>query len=121
MEISYNLYYKFNEPRSGELPGSIVTVITSGKGNTTMTQERLPNSTSVLQTSAVSSDQPRSGRRAFGCQRRMSPYILARNIAESILTHRQLGQDRPISFYTESPHLQALVQARLEAIATTMP
>ena len=86
-----------------------------------MTTEILPNSTSVLQTSAVSSAQPRSGRRAFGRQRRMSPQTLARNIAESILTHRQLGQDRPISFYTDNPELQALVQARLEAIATAMP
>jgi len=86
-----------------------------------MTHERLPNATSVLQTSAVSSAQPRSGRRAFGRQRRMSPQILARNIAENILTHRQLGQDRPISFYTDNPHLQALVQARLEALATAMP
>ena len=86
-----------------------------------MTQESVPNSTSVLQTSPVSSDRPRSGRRAFGWQRRMSPQILARNIAESIITHRQLGQDRPISFYTRNPHLQALVQARLEADATPMP
>ena len=86
-----------------------------------MTTERLPNSTSVLQTSAVSSAQPRSGRRAFGRQRRMSPQTLARNIAESILTHRQLGQERPISFYTDSPQLQAMVQAPLEATATAMP
>ena len=86
-----------------------------------MTTERLPNSAPVLQTSAVSSAQPRSGRRAFGWQRRMSPQILARHIAESILTHRQLGQDRPISFYTDNPELQAMVQARLEAEATAMP
>ena len=85
-----------------------------------MTTERLPNSTSVLQTSAVSSAPPRFGRRAFGRQRRMSPQIIARNIAESILTHRQLGQDRPISFYTDNPELQAMVQARLEATATPM-
>jgi hypothetical protein len=51
----------------------------------------------------------------------MSPQILARNIAESIITHRQLGQDRPISFYTGNPELHALVQARLEATATAMP
>jgi hypothetical protein len=50
----------------------------------------------------------------------MSPQIIARNIAESILTHRQLGQDRPISFYTDNPELQAMVQARLEATATPM-
>ena len=85
-----------------------------------MTTERLPNSTSVLQTSPVSSKQPRFGRRAFGSQRRMSAQTLARNIAESIITHRQLGQDRPIRFYTHNPHLQALVQARLEADATPM-
>jgi hypothetical protein len=103
------------------LLGSIVTVITSGKGTNTMTTLKVSDTRSALQPSSVSSAQPRFGRRAFGWQRRMSPYILARNIAESILTHRQLGQDRPISFYTESPELQALVQARLEAEATAMP
>jgi hypothetical protein len=48
----------------------------------------------------------------------MSPQIVARNIAESILKHRQLGEDRPISFYTDHPDTQALVQAKLHAMVT---
>jgi len=86
-----------------------------------MTPVKVSDTQSALQPSSVSSAQSRPGRRAFGWQRRMSPQILARNIVESIITHRQLGQDRPISFYTSNPHLQALVQARLEAEATAMP
>jgi hypothetical protein len=85
-----------------------------------MTPVKVSDTQSALQPSSVSSAPPRFGRRAFGRQRRMSPQILARNIAESILTHRQLGQDRPISFYTDNPELQAMVQARLEATATPM-
>jgi hypothetical protein len=66
----------------------------------------------------VSSSPPhRFGRRAYGRQRRMSPDIIARNIAESIIAHRQRGEDRPISFYTDRPDTQALVQARLDAMA----
>jgi hypothetical protein len=47
----------------------------------------------------------------------MSPDTIARNIAESICTHRQLGEDRPISFYTPDPDTQARVQAKLDAMA----
>jgi hypothetical protein len=47
----------------------------------------------------------------------MSPDIIARNIAESIIAHRQRGEDRPISFYTSDPATQALVQAKLDAMA----
>ena len=86
-----------------------------------MTHVKVSDTQFALQPSSVFSAQPRFGRRAFGRQRRMSPQILARHIAESILTHRQLGQDRPISFYTDNPELQAMVQARLEAEATAMP
>jgi hypothetical protein len=86
-----------------------------------MTLNKISDSQSVLQPSSVASAPPRSGRRSFGWQRRMSPQILARNIAESILLHRQCGQERPISFYTDNPDLQALVQARLEAVATATP
>jgi hypothetical protein len=46
----------------------------------------------------------------------MSPHIVARNIAESILKNRQRGEDRSISFYTSDPAIQALVQAKLDAI-----
>jgi hypothetical protein len=46
----------------------------------------------------------------------MSPQIVARNIAESIIAHRQRGEDRPISFYTDRPDTQALVQAKLDAM-----
>jgi hypothetical protein len=80
-----------------------------------MTPESVPNSTSVLQ--VPSSPPPRFGRRAYGRQRRMSPETVARNIAESILKHRQRGVDRPISFYTNRPDTQALVQAKLDAMA----
>ena len=71
------------------------------------------SSTSVLQ----SPPPPRFGRRAYGRQRRMSPETVARNIAESIIAHRQRGEDRPISFYTDRPDTQALVQAKLDAMA----
>jgi hypothetical protein len=47
----------------------------------------------------------------------MSPDIIARNIAESILAHRQRSEDRSISFYTSDPATQALVQAKLDAMA----
>ena len=70
------------------------------------------SSTSVLQ----SPPPLQFGRRAYGRQRRMSPQIVARNIAESILAHRQRGEDRPISFYTSDPDTQALVQAKLDAL-----
>ena len=70
-----------------------------------------------LQPSSVACAPPRSGRRAFGWQRRMSPDIIARNIAESICAHRQLGDERPISFYTLDPDTQTRVQAKLEAMA----
>ena len=86
-----------------------------------MTLNKISDSQSVLQPSSVASAPPRSGRRAFGWQRRMSSQIIARNIAESIVMHRQCGQDRPISFYTDNPHTQALVQARLEAQAIATP
>ena len=86
-----------------------------------MTHVKVSDTQSTLQPSSVPSAPPRFGRRAFGRQRRMSPQILARHIAESIITHRQLGQDRPISFYTGNPELHALVHARLEATATAMP
>ena len=79
-----------------------------------MTHERT-NSTSILQ--VPSSPPPQFGRRAYGRQRRMSPQIVARNIAESIIAHRQRGEDRPISFYTDHPDTQALVQAKLDALA----
>jgi hypothetical protein len=79
-----------------------------------MTSEKVPNSTSALQ--VPSSPPPRFGRRAYGHQRRMSPQIVARNIAESILKNRQRGEDRPISFYTSDPTTQALVQAKLDAV-----
>ena len=72
-----------------------------------MTQETVPNSTSSLQHSSALS--PQLGRRAFGHQRRMSPETVARNIVESIIIHRELGDDRPISQYTDDPHTQALV------------
>ena len=86
-----------------------------------MTTERLPDATSVLQTSAPFSAPPPSGRRAFGPQRRMSPQTVAQNIARSIIAHRQLGQDRPIRFYTDHPDIQALVQARLNALVASAP
>ena len=79
-----------------------------------MTRESVPNSTPALQLSTTS--PPPLGRRAFGRQRPMSPDIVARNIAESITAHRDLGHDRPISFYTHDPHTQALVQAKLDAM-----
>lgn len=82
-----------------------------------MTTSRVANSTSVLQTSPPFSSPPQFGRRAFGRQRRMSPQTVARNIAESIIAHRRIGQNRPISFYTDHPDTQALVQARLDAYA----
>ena len=50
-----------------------------------MTHERT-NSTSALQPSSTPRRQ--FGRRAYGRQRRMSPQIVARNIAESIIAHR---------------------------------
>jgi hypothetical protein len=80
-----------------------------------MTIEIVPNPTSALQVPSSSPQQ--FGRRAYGHQRRMSPDIIARNIAESIIAHRQRGEDRPISFYTDRPDTQALVQARLDAMA----
>jgi hypothetical protein len=80
-----------------------------------MTEKSVPNPTSALQ--VPSSPPPRFGRRAYGRQRRMSPQTVARNMAESILAHRQRGEDRPISFYTDRPDTQALVQAKLEAMA----
>ena len=80
-----------------------------------MTTQSVPNSTSDLQ--VPSSPPPQFGRRAYGHQRRMSPQIVARNIAESIIAHRQRGEDRSISFYTNDPDTQALVQAKLDAMA----
>ena len=49
LEISYNLSYKIDEPESCELSGSIVTVIPSRKGNTTMTSDIVANSTAIPQ------------------------------------------------------------------------
>ena len=46
----------------------------------------------------------------------MSQKTVVRNIVESIITHRQQGQDRPISQYTHDPETQALVQAELDAL-----
>jgi len=66
-----------------------------------------------------SSPPPQFGRRAYGHQRRMSPQTVARNIAESIIAHRQRGEDRPIRFYTGNPDTQAFVQAKLDAHAMT--
>jgi hypothetical protein len=34
-----------------------------------------------------------------------------------MIAHRQRGEDRPISFYTNDPDTQALVQAKLGAVA----
>ena len=80
-----------------------------------MTGNSVPNPTSALQPSSTPRRQ--FGRRAYGHQRRMSPQIVARNIAESIIAHRQRGEDRPISFYTHDPDTQALVQAKLDSMA----
>jgi len=82
-----------------------------------MTNAKVTDSTSDLQ--VPSSPAPQFGRRAYGHQRRMSPQIVARNIAESILKHRQLGEDRPISFYTSDADTQVLVQAKLDALAVS--
>jgi hypothetical protein len=82
-----------------------------------MTEQIVPNPTSALQ--VPSSPPPQFGRRAYGHQRRMSPQIVARNIAESIIAHRQRGEDRPISFYTSDADTQALVQAKLDALAVS--
>ena len=78
-----------------------------------MTSDTVPNFATVPQDSV--SPSPPFGRRAYGHQRRRSPQTLACHIAESILTHRNLGQDRDISGYTTDPDLQALVQAQLDA------
>ena len=83
-----------------------------------MTSETVPNSLSVLQPSSVLPAQ-QFGRRAFGRQRRMSRATVARNIVDSILTHRQLGQDRPITFYTYDPATQDLAQDLLDALVMT--
>ena len=80
-----------------------------------MTYNKVPNSTSTLQHSSTLS--PQLGRRAYGSHRRMSQATVVRNIVESIITHRELGDDRPISQYTQNPHTQALVQAQLDALA----
>ena len=82
-----------------------------------MTPSTVPNSESVLQLSSASSSQSQLGRRAFGHQRRMSQATVVRNIVDSIMTHRALGDDRPISHYTPDPDTQALVQAQLDALA----
>lgn len=83
-----------------------------------MTEQSVPNSASVLQILPPLPDQPQFGRRAFGRQRRMSQATVVRNIVESILTHRELGQDRLASFYTPDPETQALVQAKLDSLDT---
>lgn len=80
-----------------------------------MTIRRVANSTSALQI-PPSSSTPQFGRRAYGCQRQMSQHTMARNIADSIMYHYELGKDRPISHYTHDPHLSALVQAQLDAL-----
>lgn len=80
-----------------------------------MTFNKVSDSTSDPQVSSF--PPPRFGRRAYGRQRRMSPQTVARNIAESIIAHRQRGEDRPISFYTHDPDTQALVQAKLDSMA----
>ena len=82
-----------------------------------MTLNKISDPQSVLQPSFVACAPPRSGRRAFGWQRRMSPDIIARNIAQIICAHRQLGDHRPIRFYTLNPDTQTRVQAKLEAMA----
>ena len=82
-----------------------------------MTCNKVSDPTSALQPS--STPQAQFGRRAYGRQRRMSPQTIARNIAESILAHRQRGEDRPISFYTSDAATQALVQIKLKAMALT--
>ena len=81
-----------------------------------MTNSTVPNSKSVLQPDSALPPQ-QLGRRAYGHQRRMSQATIARNIAESIITHRELGDNRPISQYTDDPNTQALVQAQLESLA----
>ena len=82
-----------------------------------MTEKSVANSTSVLQLSSTLPPHSQFGRRAYGHQRRMSQETIVRNITESIITHRQLGEDRPISQYTDDPHTQALVQTQLDAMA----
>ena len=81
-----------------------------------MTVAKISNSTSVLQHSSALPVQPQFGRRAYGSHRRMSQKTVVRNIVESIITHRQQGQDRPIGQYTHDPETQALVQAELDAL-----
>lgn len=80
-----------------------------------MTKRIVSDSTSSLQI-PPSSSTPQFGRRAYGRQRHTSQATLARNIAYSIMYHYELGKDRPISFYTTDPHLQALVQVQLDAV-----
>lgn len=80
-----------------------------------MTKHKVSDSLSDLQVTV--SHPLQFGPRAFGPQRPTSQATVVRNIAESIITHRQLGQDRPISFYTRNPDTQALVQAKLDALA----
>ena len=81
-----------------------------------MTTQNVSDSTSVLQHSSASPVLPQFGRRAYGCHRRMSQATVVRNIVESIIMHRQQGQDRPISHYTLDPDTQALVQVELDAL-----
>ena len=81
-----------------------------------MTKPNVSEYTSVLQLPSASPVQPQFGRRAYGSHRRMSQATVARNIVESIIMHRQQGQDRPISQYTHDPDTQALVQAELDAL-----
>ncbi len=83
-----------------------------------MTYDRVPNPTSDLQVTV--SHPLQFGRRAYGCHRRMSQATVVRNIVESIITHRQLGQDRPISHYTPEPDTQALVKTQLDALVVAV-
>ena len=80
-----------------------------------MTPERT-NSMSALQHSSALSAQSQFGRRAYGCHRRMSQATVVRNIVDSIITHRQQGQDRPISFYTPDSETQAQVKDQLDML-----
>ena len=81
-----------------------------------MTYETVSESPSVLQLPSALPVQPQFGRRAYGSHRRMSQETVVRNIVESIIIHRQHGQDRPISQYTHDPETQAQVQVQLDAL-----
>lgn len=82
-----------------------------------MTANSVAVNAPTLQHASALPARPQFGRRAFGPQRRMSQTTLVRNVVESIIEHRQLGQYRSPSFYTHDSDTQALVQDKLEALA----